>query len=413
MPGVEEGIASMERPTARDLQRLFTDASTGTYGCFEYAGARLGFHSDDPAMLDWFSTVFGGYFTVTSSRDTDAVVYSSRDPAVFQFLKEAATVHGRPRSEHETECAVDDRHQVIHRRAYTRKAYEAEDRLEENCFVLSQPDRGVLISSSGTATDPYVIVWRCLRNMMRLLLMEKGWLTFHSAACVWNGTGICILGNKFAGKTSTLLNLLSRPGASLVTNDKLFVRTAGGRLEGLGFPNNAGLRIGALVAYPKLADLVEKGTDSFFSQVGAEAFRDIVATTPADELHSRPERISLLPTELAQQLDIPIQPVTDIEVFLVVQFDPSLEQARLTPVTDPQQVRDHLGINFRGADKVKQDFLHGLFDLHVSTSSSALADLLNAVAARVAVLELRQNANTNDHAAELVREFTQRLHVPA
>ena len=123
--------------------------------------------------------------------------------------------------------------------------------------------------------------------------------------------------------------------------------------------------------------------------------------------------ISLLPIELAQQLDIPIQPVSDIELFLVVHFDPSLEQARLTPVTDPQQIKDHLGINFRGVDRVKQDFLHGLFDLHESTSSSALASLLEEVTARVAVLELRQNANTNEHAAELVREFTQRLHVPA
>ncbi|MFP5369556.1 MAG: hypothetical protein ACLGI3_02250, partial [Actinomycetes bacterium] len=212
---------------------------------------------------------------------------------------------------------------------------------------------------------------------------------------------------------STLLNLLTRPGAQLVTNDKLFLRVSGERLEGLGFPNNAGLRIGALVAHPRLADLVDKGADSFFSQVGVEAFRDIVATTPADELHSRPERISLLPTELASQLDIPIQPVTDIELFVVVQFDPSLERARLTPVTDPQRVKDHLGINFRGAERVKQDFLHGLFDLSESPSGSAPAGLLDEVAARAAVLELRQNANTNEHSAELIREFTQRRHVPA
>ncbi len=401
----------MERFTASDLEQLFADVSdAGNYGCFEYAGARLGFYSDDPAMLDWFSKVFGGYFTVTPSRETDAVVYSSRDPAAFEFLKECATSRGRPRSEQETEYAIDARHRVIYRRAHPRKAYEAEDRFEENCFVLSQPDRVVLVSSSDTVTNPHVIVWRCLRNMMRLLLTERGWLTFHSAACVWNGTGICILGNKFAGKTSTLLNLLSRPGAGLVTNDKLFLRATGGRIEGLGFPNNAGLRIGALVAYPKLAGLVDKGADSFFFHVDAEAFRDIAATTSADELHSRPERISLLPTELAQQLDIPIQPVTDIELFLVVQFDPSLEQARLTPVTDPQRIKDHLGINFRGADRVKQGFLHGLFDLHESTSSSALAGLLDEVTARVPVLELRQNANTNEHAAALVREVTQRVH---
>ena len=98
---------------------------------------------------------------------------------------------------------------------------------------------------------------------MKLLLIEKGWLPFHSAACIWNDTGICILGDKFAGKTSTLVNLLTRPGARFVSNDNLFLRDGGTFLEGCGFPNNAGLRIGILAAHPGLVDWIEKTTDSF------------------------------------------------------------------------------------------------------------------------------------------------------
>ena len=38
---------------------MFTDvADAGTYGCFEYQGISLGFHSDDAALLDWFSKFF-------------------------------------------------------------------------------------------------------------------------------------------------------------------------------------------------------------------------------------------------------------------------------------------------------------------------------------------------------------------
>src|SRR5437763_255897 len=77
------GSASMGNVTARDLRQLFTDiADVGTYGCFEYQGISLGFHSDDAELLDWFSRFFGGYFTVTANELTDAVVYSSQDPAV-------------------------------------------------------------------------------------------------------------------------------------------------------------------------------------------------------------------------------------------------------------------------------------------------------------------------------------------
>jgi hypothetical protein len=334
----------MEHISAQNLQQLFADvADAGVYGCFEYQGISLGFHSDDAALLDWFSQFFGGYFTVTTSDPADAAVYSSQDPVVFARLKEWSTSRGRPRSAAETEYVVDAQHRII----YSREVDPAKGKVEENCFVLAQPGRRVLVSSPGTGKDRQKTVKRSLRNMMKLIFMERGWLPFHSAACVWNDTGICILGGKFAGKTSTLVNLLAQPGARFVTNDNLFLRDAGTHLEGCGFPNKAGLRIGALLAYPRLVDWIEKTTDSFYPQIDAETFRHIVATTPADELGARSEKIVLLSTDLAEQLDVPIEHVTAIDIFLVVQFDPSLEHSRLTPVTDLQQIKEYLSANFR------------------------------------------------------------------
>ena len=77
----------MEHITASDLQQMFADvADAGTYGCFEYQGISVGLHSDEADLLNWFSKFFGGYFTVTASERTDAVVHSSQDPAVFHRL---------------------------------------------------------------------------------------------------------------------------------------------------------------------------------------------------------------------------------------------------------------------------------------------------------------------------------------
>jgi hypothetical protein len=396
----------MEHSTASDLQQMFADvADAGNYGCFEYQGIAVGLHSDEADLLTWFDQFFGGYFTVTASERTDAVVYSSQDPAVFHRLKEWATSSGRPRSGDDTEYVVDPHHRII----YSREVDEAKGKVEENCFVLSTSDRKVLVSSPGGLKDRQKTVKRSLRNWMKLLFMEKGWLPFHSAACVWNDTGICILGGKYAGKTSTLVNLLARPRARLVTNDNLFLRDGGDVLEGCGFPNKAGLRIGALAAYPRLVDWIERTTDSFYPQIDAGTFRDIVATTPVDQLGSRSEKIVLLSTELAEQFDVPIQHVAAIELFLVVQFDPSLEQSRLTPVTDPQQISRYLAANFRSLSKEKQDFLQDSFDFDGDTVQAAFDALVEKFASRVAVAELHQNARTNEHSAELVEKFTQQL----
>jgi len=396
----------MEHITAGELQRMLADvADAGTYGCFEYQGISVGLYSDDPGLLDWFRAFFGGYFTVTTSEQTDAVVYSSHDPVVFERLKEQATANGQPRSADETEYAADAQSSVI----YTREIDQAKGRVEESCFILAQPGRRVLVSSSGTTSDRQKAVKRSLRNTMKLLLMEKGWLPFHSAACVWNDTGICILGGKFAGKTSTLVNLLTRPGARLVTNDNLFLREEGTYIEGCGFPNKAGLRIGALAAYPRLVDWIGQATDSFYPQIDAEDFRRIVATTPADELGARPEKIVLLPTELAAQLDIPIQHVVPIDLCLVVEFDPALEQSRLAPATEAQ-IRECLGATYRSLDKEKQDFLQRFFDFDGDTVHASFDELLDTFSSHVAVYQLSQNAHTNEHSAELVGQLTQQIH---
>jgi hypothetical protein len=397
----------MQSTTTNDLGQVFADvAAAGTYGCFEYQGISVGLHTDDPALLDWFRAFFGGYFTVTANDRCDAVVYSSQDPALFQRLKEWATSDGSRRSDDETELAVDGYHRIVH----TREVDQAKGRVEENCFVLRQPGRNVLVASPGPLKDRQKAVKRSLRNLMKLLLMEKGWLPFHSAACVWNDTGICILGGKFAGKTGTLLNLLARPGARFVTNDNLFLRDGGTSLEGCGFPNKAGLRIGVLAAYPRLVDWIEKTTDSFYPQIDARTFRDIVATTPADELGARPEKIVLLPTELAEQLDVPIEHLTPIELFLVVRFDPSLSESRLTAVPDPQQIRELLAASFRSLDREKQEFLQDFFDFDDESVHAAFDALLAKFSSGMVVQELCQGPNTNEHSAELVAELTRRMH---
>ena len=83
----------MERTSASTLEQMFADvADAGTYGRFEYRDISVGLHIDEADMLARFSTYFGSYFTVTSGNQTDAAVYSSRDPAVFQRLKEWATL---------------------------------------------------------------------------------------------------------------------------------------------------------------------------------------------------------------------------------------------------------------------------------------------------------------------------------
>jgi hypothetical protein len=396
----------MEHITPEGLQRMVAEvADAGAYGCFEYQGVSVGLRSDAD-LLENFTEYFGGYFVVTPNRHPDAAVTSTADPELFQRLKEAATSEGVRRSDEETELAVDARHSIIHRRDVD----EAKGKVEEHCVVLSEPGREVLVALPGSFSSRRKTVKRSLRNLMKLQLIEAGWLPFHSAACVLGGTGICILGEKFAGKTSTLVNLLARPGARLVSNDNLFLRDGGGFVQGCGFPNNAGLRLGILAAHPWLVDALEQRPGSYHPQVDPATLRDLLDTIPEADLGGRPEKVVLLATELAHLLGIGIEQVAPIGLFLVVTYDPSLEQSELTPLTDPQEIRRRLAPHVRRLDAEKQDFLQRFFGFDDESLDRAFDGLQATLASGVAVHELRQNARTNEHSAELVESLTRRIH---
>jgi hypothetical protein len=277
--------------------------------------------------------------------------------------------------------------------------------VDETCYIVSQAGKRVLVASPGSVKARRATIKRTIRNMMKLLLIERGWLPLHASACVKNGVGICILGGKFAGKTSTLINLLSQSDATLVSNDTLFLRDAGTHVEGCGFPNKAGLRIGTLLANPELLQWIGKTNDSFYPQIDAETVREIVATTPAAELGKRPEKIILLATELAEMLQIAIQHITPIQLFLAVQFDPALNEARLVPM-DEEQIISQLAPHFRSLSAEKQGFLQSLFDFNETQLRMKFVSLMTKYASEVVFRELHQNAGTNAHAEALVDALT-------
>ena len=374
---------------------------SGKYVCFEFLNASVGFYCDDNDFVEWLSKCFGGYFVPSQRQPADAVIYSSQDASLFEDLQTLATSSGHAEAADYSELQLDSQHYFISTREVDKKNH-----VEETCYIVSQAGKRVLVASPGSVKVRRETIKRTIRNMMKLLLIERGWLPLHASACVKNGVGICILGGKFAGKTSTLINLLAQSDATLVSNDTLFLRDAGTHLEGCGFPSEAGLRVGTLLANPELLQWIGKTSDSFYPQIDAQTVREIVATTPAAELGKRPEKIILLATELAEMLQIAIQPITPIQLFLAVQFDPALNEARLVPM-DEEQIISQLAPHFRSLSAVKkQGFLQSLFDFNETHLRMKFVSLLTKYASEVVFCELHQNAGTNAHAEVLVDALT-------
>lgn len=140
------------------------------------------------------------------------------------------------------------------------------------------------ISERGRATN--VIATTGSRERTGLLRLIRGaWVLSHDApivhGCVLekHGRGIVIAGEKYAGKTTSVLNLCSRRGYSLVANDRLLLERnpSGERLRAIGVPTVVNVRASAVKPFPELQHLLDLpvyGVSDLAKALHAEVTRD-------------------------------------------------------------------------------------------------------------------------------------------
>jgi hypothetical protein len=278
---------------------------------------------------------------------------------------------------------------------------------EEDVFqLLFKRQRRIVLVTSDNREVRREEAMQTLRALAKWLLLEQGWIPMHSACAAKDGRGICIAGGKASGKTSTLLNLLSRNGCDLLAIDKFLIRDAGSRLEICGIPGKSGIRVGSAIAQPKVLTWIAEQTTPFFPNIGADQVRHIAETNTPEQLRTRPEKIHLLPAELAELFQVSITPTAPLALVLVPVFDLEVRQARLVRA-DPEQSAGLLMESYAGLLSKGEGFLLHFFDLSDADLQARLASLLSTYRSDIEAYELHQNHTTNEHAAALVAGLLQ------
>ena len=92
---------------------------------------------------------------------------------------------------------------------------------------------------------------RLIRDSLRNLLSGK-LCYLHGAFVIYKEKGICILGEKRSGKTTSVLNFLDSPKCKFVSNDDVAILRRGEELVGIGWPRAFSLRKDSLEALEKI-----------------------------------------------------------------------------------------------------------------------------------------------------------------
>ena len=273
----------------------------GHHLSFGYGGATTAYSSDESDDAQWLRQFFEGYFLPSDTGEPDATVCSTADAGLFALLQEYASQQPEPtlgKNEY-VDIPFTDDVALIHAKA-TKVTPE-----QDVFHLLFRAQRRIVLATSGNREVRREEAMQTLRALAKWLLLERGWIPMHSACVARDGRGICITGAKASGKTSTLLNLLARNSCDLLAIDKFLIRDAGSRMEICGLPGKSGIRVGSAIAQPKVLTWITEQATPFFPNIGADQVRHIAETNTPEQLRTRPEKIHLLPAELADLFPCP------------------------------------------------------------------------------------------------------------
>jgi hypothetical protein len=138
--------------------------------------------------------------------------------------------------------------------------------------TLNSARCGLLIDSSCDSTylklfglfksrELYKAAFREIRDHLDIFIVNNNVMTLH-ASCVSDSRGaVCIIGDKFSGKTTLMLKLLSL-NYNFISNDKPYIYKYGKDFYAFSLPVSAGIRCGSLDIVPYLKENIQNYSSS-------------------------------------------------------------------------------------------------------------------------------------------------------
>lgn len=159
---------------------------------------------------------------------------------------------------------------------------------------------------------------RYLRKHLSKILTTKTHLCIHAAAVSKNDKIITIVGDKRAGKTTSMLNLLNYGGFDFLTNDKIYIESES--MRPLVLPFSIGIRKETL---NKDQNLNKKVVENYSSYSHYQI--SVNEVMYKDNILSHIDKVFILPDELCNTFSIAQKTSGELSLFLLPSYDSEVE----------------------------------------------------------------------------------------
>lgn len=129
----------------------------------------------------------------------------------------------------------------------------AHDRASATGYAVDRRTRRVMFYGSPDNAGSAIHLHDFVRYLALLVCEAQGYILLHASAVTIAERLILVLGDKGAGKTTTMLDLVAGQGARYYSGDKVVASVEGGRLVIRAWPDIPYIGVGSLRSRPKLA----------------------------------------------------------------------------------------------------------------------------------------------------------------
>lgn len=260
-----------------------------------------------------------------------------------------------------------------------------ETKMEPRCRYLYDGEKKVIVID-----EPKDVRWaaqhalRLIRVLLRLLCYQDGLIYLHGGMMELNQKGIVLVGGSRAGKTSTILSLLSLTDARYITNDDIGVSYTNTEYTGTGWPRSMSIRKDSFEAIEKLGTPYRLQTSSHPFNEDDKSYHFVY------------------PEELEKWFSREVKTMGKIDVIVFPEFLPhgqtGAELSKMTPHEAAKRLNEHAVIN----PGRHNEFLLPFFTL---PTPEELEPFLNALAEKVPCYSLKQAFTSLEKGTVLIQEL--------
>lgn len=348
---------------------------------YSFQECALHLKTDNLAFIEFANTYFLGYFDSCTSVEPQITVYASSDTVLLERIRQEYPVNKHLLDKNG--CGV-----LAQLNTYTDLVYRQDTDSLFAYYVVNKAERMITIV---TPKKGRFFPMRAVRTLMNLLLLEKGTIPFHAACIVKDGYGVGITGNKFAGKTTTLINALHHCRCNFLANDKVLLHEVDDVLFMYGLPISLGIRLGTISHFHRLHPLLDKGPELHDDNRGLDEMA----------LQDPQTRIYVSPHQLVSTLNCSIEPYAQLRCLVNPEYSAAVTESQLIPLPK------HEAKIF-----LATQYLHEPFPINPYWKRLLTRELVDAetaaekiVAKGLTVYKLLQNEHTNQTSAIILNRL--------